>query len=136
MSFIQAQIKNTRDIEMVDKGAATVTVNRELLEKIVTTGLVQPADNTTVRSEVAGVCNQSIAAAEALTQVPVILVSSSDTFIADTTNNSAAADNFQRMILTSSTVVNNTHTDNASGIVEQVEPYGAASEKKIICRFV
>lgn len=136
MSFIQAQIKNTRDIEMVNKASGTVTVLKELLEKIVTTGLIQPADSTTVRSEVAGVCGQSISAADALTQVPVILVDSGDTFIADLANASNSAHNFQRMVLTNSTTVNNTGTDSASGIVEQVEPYGASSEKKAIVRFV
>ena len=136
MSFIQAQVKNTRELAMVDKAAGTVTVNRELLEAIVTTGLVQPADATTVRSEVAGVCNQAISAADALTQVPVILADSSDTWIADTANNTNVAHNYQRMILSNSTTVNNNGTDNASGIVVQVEPYGLTGDRKIICRFV
>ena len=135
MSFVQAQIKNTRELVMLDKGASTVTVNKEILA-YTTGGLVIPATSGTVRSDIVGICNQSIAAAEALTQVPAISVDSNDTFIADVTNNSDAAHNYQRMVLSSSTVVNNTGTDSASGVVQQVEPYGAAANKKIICRFV
>jgi hypothetical protein len=41
-----------------------------------------------------------------------------------------------RCILTDSLTVNNTGTDDASGVVQQVEPYGAAADKKIICRFI
>ncbi len=135
MSFVQSKIKNTRELVMLAKGTSTVTVNRQVLAKT-TGGLVIPATSSTVRSEIEGICNQAIAAAESLAQVPAIVVSSEDTFIADVTNNSNAAHNYQRMILTDSLVVNNTGTDSASGVVEQVEPYGAAADKKIICRFL
>jgi hypothetical protein len=40
------------------------------------------------------------------------------------------------MVLTDSLTVNNTGSDSASGVVEQVEPYGAAADKKIIARFI
>lgn len=135
MSFIQAVIKNTRQLVNLDKLAGTATTNREILAKN-TGGVVIPATSSTVRSEIEGVCNQTITAGEALTQVPAIVISSGDTFIADTANNSDATHNYQRMILTNSTTVNNTGTDNANGVVEQVEPYGAAADKKIICRFL
>ena len=120
---------------MLDKGAGTVTVNREVLA-YTTGGLVIPATSGTVRSDIVGICNQAIAAAEALTQVPAIAVDSNDTFIADTVNNTLAADNYKRCVLTSSTVVNNSGTDSASGVVQQVEPYGLTTDKKIICRFI
>ena len=120
---------------MLDKGANTVTVKAEILA-YTTGGLVIPATSSTVRSAVVGISNQAIAAAEALTQVPAIAVDSNDTFIADVTNASDVAHNYMRMILTSSTVVNNTGTDDANGVVQQVEPFGVASNKKIICRFV
>jgi len=120
---------------MLDKGANTVTVNREVLA-YTTGGLVIPATSGTVRSAIVGICNQAIAAAEALTQVPAIAVDSNDTFIADTTNDSNAAHNYMRCVLTDSLTVNNTGTDSASGVVQQVEPYGAAGDRKIICRFV
>lgn len=134
--FIQAQIKNpTRSLRMVEKLAATVTTINQILAKD-TGGVVIPATSSTVRSEIVGVCNQTIAAAEGLTQVPVIEIFGNDTFVVDCTNNSDAADNGQRMILTDSLTVNNTGTDSASGVVEQVEPYGAAADKKILVKFV
>ena len=134
--FIQAQIKNpTRSLINVNKLAATVTTINQILAKN-TGGVVIPATNSTTRSEIVGVCNQSIAAAEVLTQVPVIEIFENDTFVADVTNNSNVAHNGQRMILTDSLTVNNTGTDSASGVVEQVEPYGAAADKKILVKFV
>jgi hypothetical protein len=135
MSFVQSKLKNTRELVTLDKGASTVTVNREVLA-YTTGGLVIPATSSTVRSAVVGICNQAIAAAESLTQVPAIAVDSNDDFIATTANNSDAAHNYQRMVLTDSLTVNNTGTDSASGVVQQVEPYGPAANKQIICRFV
>ena len=120
---------------MLDKLTGTVTTINEVLAKNAG-GVVIPATSGTVRSEIEGICNQSITAANALLQVPAIAISSGDTFIVDTANNSNAAHNYQRMILSTSLVVNNTGTDNANGVVEQVEPYGVTTGKKIICRFL
>ena len=120
---------------MLDKAAGTATTINQVLAKSAG-GVVVAASSGTVRSEVEGICNQSIAIADNLTQVPAIVVSSNDTFIADVSNNSNVAHNYQRMVLTNSLVVNNTGTDDANGIVEQVEPYGATTDKKIICRFL
>jgi len=135
MSFVQSRIKNTRELVMLDKEAATVIVNREVLATT-GAGLVVPATSATVRAAVMGISNQAIAAAEALTQVPAISIDSEDTFIVDTANATNAAHNYQRMVLTDSLTVNNTGTDDADGIVIQVEPYGVTGEKKIICKFV
>jgi len=134
--FIQAVVKNTRKIEMLVKDSGDALVQNELLAKDVSAGTVIPATSGTVRSEVEGICNQDISSADALTQVPVIQIFEGDTFIADTTNNTNAAHNYQRMVLTDSKTVNNTGTDSANGIVEQVEPYGAAADKKAIFKFV
>ena len=102
-----------------------------------TTGLAVPATSSTVRADLLGVCNQTIAAADALTQVEVIRPSDEDTFIFSTTNNTVATDNGQAMILgANSTTVNNTHTTSATGIVQQVEPFGATGDKLIIGRFL
>lgn len=134
--FIQNTIKNpTRSIDTYNKGAAVVLDKGELLEKAAS-GLCQPADSSTVRSEVIGVCNQDIAAADALTQVEYIEIFQNDLFIVDTTNNSNAAHNGQRMVLTDSKTVNNTGTDDANGIVQQEEVYGDPADKKIIVKFV
>lgn len=134
--FIQARVHNTRDIEMFNKLAATVTTVNQIMAKDVSNGMVVAATSATVRSEIEGICNLSISAADALTQVPLIQIFDGDTFVADTTNNTSAAMNGQRMILTDSLTVNNTGTDNASGVVEQVQPYGVASDKKALFKFV
>lgn len=120
---------------MLNKLSATVITNRQVLAKT-TGGQVIPATSSTVRSEVEGVSNQDISAADALTQVPAITVFPGDTWIVDSTNNSNVAHNYQRMVLSTSLVVNNTGTDNPDGIVEQVGVFGAAADKKIIVRFV
>jgi hypothetical protein len=83
-----------------------------------------------------GVCNQTIAAADALLQVEVIRVSDEDTFIFSTNAASNVLHNGQAMVLTNSTTVNNTGTTSATGIVQQVEPYGASSDNLIIGRFI
>ncbi|MES2408752.1 MAG: hypothetical protein V4509_00445 [Patescibacteria group bacterium] len=120
---------------MLDKDSAQATSQNEVLAKD-TGGVVVPATSATVRSEVEGICNQDISTADALTQVPAIQIFEGDTFIADTTNNTDAADNYQRMVLTDSKHVNNTGTDDPDGIVEQVEPYGEPADKKAIFKFV
>ena len=120
---------------MLDKDAGTATTIHQILAKD-GTGLVIPASNTTVRSEIEGICNQSITIAEALTQVPAIVVSSDDVFLASTKADSNIAHNYQRMILQNSLTVDNTGTDSASGVVQQVDVYGATTDRKILCRFL
>ena len=83
-----------------------------------------------------GVCNQTIAAADALTRVSYIVPSDEDTFIFPTTNASDATHNGQAMVLTNANEVNNTGTTSATGIVMQVEPYGASTDKLIIGKFL
>jgi PKD repeat protein len=137
MSFIHNVIKNpTRSLAAFYKLAATVIVKGELLAYELTDGQVGPATSGTTVALLAGVSNQAISAADALTQVLAIELFEGDTWIVDCTNNSDVLDNGQRMVLTSSTVVNNTHTTSASGIVEQVGVYGLAADKKIIVKFV
>jgi len=130
----QAVIKNTRQLAETNKGSSVVLAKGEAL--MVTAGLAVPATSATLRATLLGVCNQDITAAEALTRVLFILPSDEDTFIFSTTNNSDAVHNNQAMVLTNSTEVNNTGTTSATGIVQQVEPFGAAAEKLIIGRFI
>lgn len=134
MSVIQATIKNTRKLDVLNKGASTVTTKGELL--MITSGLAVPATSSTVRADLGGLCNQTIAAADALTQVEIIRLDEYDTFIIATANNSDATHNNQAMVLTDSVTANNTGTTSATGIVVQIAPYGAAADKKIIARFV
>lgn len=69
------------------------------------------------------------------TRVLYIVPSDEDTFIFPTTNESNATHNGQAMVLTNSTEVNNTGTTSGTGIVQQVEPYGAASDKRLSVSF-
>ncbi len=131
----QATIKNTRQLALANKGASTVTTLGEIL--MLTSGLAVPATSSTSTATLLGVCNQTTAAADALTQVLYILPDSDDTYIFSTTNNSDATHNGQAMILgANSTTVNNTGTTSAVGIVQQVDVLGAASDKLIIGRFL
>jgi predicted RecA/RadA family phage recombinase len=131
----QATIKNTRKLEEANKGASVVLAMGEILD--LAAGLAVPATSSSTRATVIGVCNQTIAAAEALTRVPYIVASDEDTFIFPTTNNSDATHNGQDMILgASSSIVNNTGSTSAVGVVRQVEPYGDPSDKLIIGKFI
>jgi len=131
----QATIKNTRQLALANKASGTVITLGEIL--MVTAGLAVPATLSTVRADLLGVCNQTIAAADALTQVQYIVPSDEDTYIFSTTNDTVATDNGQAMVLgANSTTVNNTHTTSATGIVQQVEPYGATGDRLIIGRFL
>lgn len=134
MSFVQAYIKNpTRSLMMQNKASATVTTNKEVLDLVA--GLAVPATSSSTRETIIGVCNESISAADALTQVPVIETFQNDVWIADCTNNSNPLHNGQSMVLTNSTTVNNTGTTSAVGVVEQVDVFGVPSAKKILVRF-
>jgi hypothetical protein len=136
MSFIQAVIKNpTRSLKDVAKGTSTVMTKGYVLAY--SSGLAILATSSTVVAEVIGVCNQTIAAAEALAIVPVIEAFQNDVWIADSTNNSDATHNGQKMILgANGGIVNNTGTTSATGIVQQVGVYGTNTDKKILVRFL
>ena len=134
--FIQAVIKNpTRSIRMVNKAAGTVTTANYLM--VETSGLAVDASSGATSATIVGVCNQSIAAADNLTQVPVIEIFKGDEFIVNSTNNSDATHNGQLMVIGANAyTVNNTGTTNPAGVVKQVGVYGAAADKKIIVTFV
>lgn len=136
MTFIQSTIKNpTRSLIEVPKGSSTVMTQGYVLAW--SSGLAILATSSTVVADVIGVCNQSITAGEALTTVPVIETFQNDVWIADSTNNSNAAHNGQKMVLgANGGIVNNTGTTSATGIVQQVGVYGAAADKKILVRFL
>ena len=134
MAFLQAILKHGRSIEMRNKSTSQATVKNEVLAW--SSGNVVPATSSTVVAELAGVSNQTITAGEALAQVPAFDLFEQDVYLADSTNNSNVAHNGQRMVLTDSTHVNNTGTTSATGIVEQVDVFGAATDKKILVSFV
>ena len=97
--------------------------------------LVAATSSSTVES-LAGISVKAIASADTTAQVQEIV--DGDEYVVDTTNNSNSAHNYHRMVLTNSTTVNNTGTDSTAdtAVFMQVAPIGAASEKKIIGRFV
>ena len=130
----QATIKNTRQLRETDKATGTVMTKGNILA--MTAGLAVDADSGTLISDLLGVCNDTISVADAEIRVTYIVPSDEDTFIFAVTNNSVATDNGQAMVLTDAAEVNNTHTTSLTGIVQQVEPYGDASDKLIIGRFL
>lgn len=136
MSFTQAIIKNpTRSLKKVPKGTSVVMTKGYVLDW--SSGLAILGTSSTVVAGVIGVCNETIAAAEALAEVEVIECFQNDVWVVDSTNNSNAAHNGQKMILgANGGIVNNTGTTSATGIVQQVGVFGAAADKKILVRFL
>jgi len=136
MSFIQANIKNaTRSLKVVPKGSTIQMIKGYVLEWA--SGLAILGTSSTVVATVIGVCNEDISTAQALTEVPVIECFTHDVWIVDSTNNSNAAHNGQKMVLgANGGIVNNTGTTSATGIVQQVDVYGATGDKKILVRFL
>jgi predicted RecA/RadA family phage recombinase len=136
MTFVQANIKNpTRSLKEVPKASATVMTKGYVLDW--SSGLAILGTSSTVVAGVIGVCNKTIAAADAETVVPVIELFQNDVWIADSTNNSDATHNGQKMVLgANGGIVNNTGTTSTTGIVQQVGVYGAAADKKILVRFL
>jgi hypothetical protein len=131
----QHTIKNTRHLKEANKATGQVSTLGEIL--MVTAGLAVPATSSTVKADLLGVCNETISVADAKTRVLYIVPSDEDTFIFSTTNDTLATDNGQAMVLgANSTTVNNTHTTSGTGIVQQVEPYGATGDRLIIGKFI
>ncbi len=119
---------------MVNKASATVTTSGNVLD--LTAGLATAATSSSTRETIIGVSNQTISAADALTQVPVIELFQNDVWIADSTNNSDPTHNGQSMVLGANAgIVNNTGTTSAVGVVEQVDVFGVPSDKKILVKF-
>lgn len=120
---------------MVNKAAGVATVQNALLQ--LTSGLAVDATSGTTVPVIVGVCNQTIAIAEALTQVPVIEIFEGDVWLVNSTNNSNAAHNGQLMVIGADAfTVNNTGTTDAAGVVKQVDVFGATGDKKILVTFV
>jgi len=135
--FIQSTLKNTRELAMANKGSSVVTTSGNLMVTDLSSGLVVDATSGATTATVAGVCNQAISAADALTQVLLILPFENDTWIVDSTNNSNEAHNGQAMIIGANAhTVNNTGTTSAVGVVVQVGTFGLTTDKKIIVRFI
>ena len=94
------------------------------------------ATSSSTPESLAGVTVAAVASADTTAQVQEL--TDGDEWIADTTNNSDAAHNYHRMLLTDSVTVNNTASDDTTdaAVIEQIAPVGAAASKKILCRIV
>ncbi len=120
---------------MQNKASATVTTSGYVMD--LTSGLAVDGTASSTRATIIGVSNQSITAAEALTQVPVFDLYDQDVWVADSTNNSDPLHNGQAMVLGANAgIVNNTGTTSAVGVVIQVATKGLAADKKILVKFI
>lgn len=135
MSFQPNVIKNMRSRVLVDKDASTVITQLQVIVNAAN-GLSAPATSAATRSQIKGVSTESISADDALTQLGILEIFENDTWIADTLNNSNADHTNQRMLLNDSLTVNNTGSDDANGVVEQLSVVGDPDQKKIVVRFV
>lgn len=137
MAFSQSIIKNpTRSVMSFPKASGTVYAKGAIIAKDLGSNATLPATSSTPRSSVIGVTTEAVSSADARTEINGYEIFSNDEFLVDATNNSNAAHYGKRMILTNSTTVNNTGTDDVAGIVYQVGVYGAASDKKLVVKFV
>lgn len=133
MSFTLVIPKNTRVAEDKTKATSLATTAGVIYQNSVTTGALEAAGASTVQAQVLWRANESITAGEALAKVHALRIDLGDVFLADTANNSNSAHNGQRMVLSAGgATINNTGTDSATGLFQQLDVVGAAADKKIL----
>lgn len=133
MSFKLTTPKNTRVGEDKTKATNLATTAGVLYQNSVTTGALEAAGASTVATQILWVANESITAGEALAKVNALRVNLNDVYLVDTANNSNSAHNGQRMVLSAGgATLNNTGTDSATGVFQQLDVVGAAADKKIL----
>lgn len=91
------------------------------------------ADASTEHWQLKAVATETIASTVSVLKATLV-VSVGQHWACETANNSAAADNGDRMLLTDTNTVNNTGTDNTSeeACVIQLDPLGAATDLRIV----
>ena len=115
------------------KATSLATTLGTLYVNNVTTGALEAAGASTGQAQVIWVATESITAGEARPTVHALRVDQGDIFIADAANNSNAAHNGQRMVLSAGgATVNNTGTDTPAGVFQQIAVVGAAADRKIL----
>ena len=116
--------------------SSLTAVRGELLDYDRTNEILIAATVSSTPESLAGVTVKAVASTDTIAQIQEIVTG--DEYIVNTTNNTSANHNYHRMVLTNSVEVNNTGTDDTTdnAVVMQIAPVGAASEKKILCRFV
>ena len=135
MAFKHVTSANGRFGKDVAKSTSQAILDGQVL--VYAAGLAVPADNTTTFAEAEYVSTAAVTAGEALASAHAFKISENDQFIADTVNNSNVAHNGQKMILNATgDKANNTGTTSAVGVVRQIDVYGAAADKLIVCEFV
>jgi len=92
-------------------GAQAYTIG-DLVQLSRTTGGVTPATSASIVNDIIGVAMETNAAAA--TSLLCALVRPIQRWTVSCTNAPVVTENFQRMVLTNKSVVNNTHTDDAT----------------------
>lgn len=96
---------------------------------------VVPATASSKTTNVYGVAMETVTSAA--TTLLVCLINPNQDWVADATNAPVTNDNFERMILTDKSTVNNTHTDDTSvNAVFQQTGVVDATGKRIVGRFL
>jgi hypothetical protein len=132
------KLRQSGDDNMIEEWTVSslTLAEGDLLELDIGATAATVADASTEAWQRKGVCMEAVTSSATL--VKVQLVFPDQLWEANTTNNSSASHNGDRMILTDKDHVNNTGTDNTSeeAQIVQIKPVGAAADKKILCRFV
>jgi len=139
MAVVPAGFKRNRGS---DKGFVRRTISSlalavgDLVAYDRSAGTVVKATSSTSAEDVAGVVVEATSTAD--TSVLLQEIVDGDEFTVQAANNSNAAHNYQRMVLTDENTVNNTGTDSTAdaACVMQVGTVGAAADKCIVVRFV
>ena len=102
---------NTEYRNFTTGGAQAYTIG-DLVQLSRTTGGVTPATSASLVNDIIGVAMETNAAAA--TSLLCSLVRPEQRWTVSCTNAPVVSENFQRMVLTNKSVVNNTHTDDAT----------------------
>jgi hypothetical protein len=125
-----------------DRGSIRYTISSlalaigDLVDFSRTAGTVVKATASSTIESLAGVVQETTTSSD--TSVLVQKIEEGDEYIINTTNNSNATHNYQRMLLTDENEMNNTGTDDTTdaAIFMQLSPVGATADKKIRGKFV
>jgi len=137
MSFKLTTVKNTRDMRAVKRAGSLATTKDALYFNSITTGSIQLAGVATTANQVIYLANETTVASTS--PFSGTITERGDEFIVDTTANSNAAHNGQRMIVDATgLLLTNTGTDvpGVTGVFVQLDIIGAVADRKIIARRV
>lgn len=129
--------RNITEAEQIEVTVSSVTAAEgDLLELDVGATAWTVADSSTEHWQKKLLLTAPVASTDTLAKG--LLLRSNDMVIAETVNNSAAADNGDRMVLTDQNTVNNTGTDNTgqTAVFIQHRPVGAAADKRVLGWFI